>query len=150
MRRRWSPVLAVVLAGLAWSGSPASAQPAFALTRVELVFHSGRGDITVPLRYPDLRVYATLHFAGSGVLRAQWKVDGRVLGAVVEPAVFGEMLIFATPKGASPFLPTFEPGLHRVTLEVIEPRPAFKLPEIMYFVRAEEYEDFKKRMEKRQ
>lgn len=149
MTRVRSTVLAVALAALTTCALDAVGQPAFALTRVELVFQSGRGDITVPLRYPDLRVYATLHFAGSGVLRAQWRVDGRILGAVVEPVVFGEMLIFATPKGASPFLPTFEPGLHRVTLEVTEPRPAFKLPEITYFVTAEEWDDFKMRMEKR-
>lgn len=148
MKRGRRPFLAVVLAGLVWGGSQAAAQPAFALTRLELVFQNGRGDITVPLRYPELRAYATLQFTGSGILHATWKVDGRVLGTVVEPTVFGEMLIFATPRGASPFLPTFEPGLHRVTLEVVEPRPAFRVPEITYFVTAEEYEDFKKRMEK--
>ena len=48
-------LLVLMLVTVAWGGSPAPAQPEFALTRVELVFQNGRGDITVPLRYPDLR-----------------------------------------------------------------------------------------------
>ena len=146
MSRGLSVLLGLILIAPAWSGLPAVAQPAFALTRVELTFQNGRGDITVPLRYPDLRVYAVLLFSGTGTLRATWKVDGRALANVVEPVVFGEVLMFATPR--IPPLATFEPGLHRVRLEVIEPRLAFKVPEITYFVTAEDYEDFKKRMEK--
>jgi len=148
MTRRRSALLLLVVATLAWGVPPATARPSFALARIELVFQNGRGDITVPLRYPDLRVYATLQFTGAGILRATWKVDGRILATVAEPVVFGEILMFAIPRTVP--LPTFEPGLHRVALEVVQPRPAFKLPEITYFVTAEDYEDFKKRMEKLQ
>jgi hypothetical protein len=146
MNRARSAFLVFALVALAWGGSPAVAQSALALTRVELLFQNGRGDITIPLRYPDLRAYAILRFDGSGILQATWKVDGRILSTVAEPTVFGEMLILATPR--TPPLPTFEPGLHRVALEITAPKPAFKIPEITYFVTAEEYEEFKKRMEK--
>ena len=142
MTRRAAAALATV-AALAGGSAPAGAQPAFALTRVELMFHNGRGDITVPLRYPDLRAYALLHFSGSGVFRATWKVDGLVLSSVAEPTVFGEMLILSTPR--TPSLPTVEPGLHRVALEVLAPQVGFKIPEITYFVTGEEYEEFRKR-----
>jgi hypothetical protein len=141
-------LLGLLLAAAAAGGTGAEAQTAFALTRIELVFHNGRGDITVPLRYPDLRAYATLRFTGSGVLQATWRVDGRILATVVEPTLFGETLMFASPRAPASALPTFEPGLHRVTLDVSVPRPAFRLPEITYFVTAEDWEDFKKRMEK--
>lgn len=144
MIRRRNALLILVLIALAWGGSRAAAHSAFALSRVELMFQNGRGDITIPLRYPDLRVYAILRFTGTGILRATWKVDGRIVATVLEPVLFGEVLMFVMPR--TPPLPTFEPGLHRVTLDVAEPRPAFKLPEITYFVTAEDYEDFKKRM----
>ena len=146
MIHRSSALLVFVLAALAAGRSPAVAQAAFTLTRIELTFQNGRGDITVPLRYPDLRAYAILRFSGSGILEATWKVDGRILSTIAEPTVFGETLILATPK--TPPLPTFEPGLHRVTLDVAAPKPAFTIPEITYFVTAEEYEEFKKRMER--
>jgi hypothetical protein len=121
--------------------APARAQ-AFALTRLELVFANGRGEITVPLRYPQFHAFGMLRFTGTGVLQGTWKVDGRILGQVTEPTLFNEDLIITTPV-----LPTFEPGLHRVTLEVRRPAPTFRLPTITYFVTAEDYEDFRKRME---
>ena len=133
----------LMLALLGLPAASVSAQPAFALTRIELVFPNGRGEITVPLRYPQLRTFGMLRFSGSGIVQAMWKVDGRIVAPVVEPSLFHEDLIVATPE-----LPTFEPGLHRVTLDVNDPKPAFKRPTITYFVTAEDYEDFKKRTEK--
>ena len=125
----------------------ARAQQTFSLRRIELVFHHGKPDITVPLRYPDLRVYATLQFVGSGLLQARWKVDGRIIGSVTESILFGETLIFASPRTPTSALPTIEPGIHRATLEVTQPPPAFKLPELTYFVTAEDWEEFRKKRE---
>lgn len=144
-QRRRALLFCILALGLAWGGSRATAQPAFVLVRLELIFANGRGDITVPHRYPDLRAYGLLRFTGTSVVHATWKVDGRILGAVVEPTLFGEDLIVASPS-----LPTFEPGLRRLTLEVTDPRPVFKLPEITYFVTNEDYETFRKRMERPQ
>jgi hypothetical protein len=138
-------MMLVVLSIAVVAGGPriASTQATFTVTRIELTFANGQGDITVPLRYPEFRAFGLLRFVGLGVLRAEWKVDGRLLGAAVEPTVVGEDLILTTPV-----LPTFEPGLHRLTLEVTDPKPGFKIPTITYFVTAEDYEDFKKRTEK--
>jgi len=140
---RAAPALLLAALLLVAASGPAAALAAFAVTRVELVFPNGRGEVTVPLRYPQLRAFGMLRFSAVGVVRATWKVDGRILGPVVEPTVFNEDLIVATPE-----LPTFEPGLHKVTLEFTDPKPAFKVPTITYFVTAEDYEDFKRRMEK--
>ena len=142
-RLRAVPTALLATLLLVAAAGPASALAAFAVTRVELVFPNGRGEVTVPLRYPQLRAFGMLRFTGVGVVRATWKVDGRILGPVVEPTLFNEDLIVATPE-----LPTFEPGLHKVTLELTDPKPAFKVPTITYFVTAEDYEDFKRRMEK--
>jgi hypothetical protein len=121
---------------------PASAQQPFTVTRVELVFANGRGEITVPLRYPDVRVFGLLRFSGIGVAQGSWKVDGRIVAPIAEPTVFGEDLIVATPA-----LPALEAGQHRVTLELTHPQPTFKIPEVSYFVTNEDYEAFRKRME---
>ncbi len=134
--------IALAVAVVVCAPLTAATQTAFTVTRIELVFINGRGDITVPLRYPELRGFGLLRFAGLGVLHGTWKVDGQLIASVVEPTVFGVDLIVATPD-----LPTFEPGLHRVTFEVIEPKPAFKIPTITYFVTAEDYQEFKKRTE---
>jgi hypothetical protein len=118
----------------------ARAQAKFGVVRVELVFVNRRADITVPLRYPHLRAYAMVRFSGNGVLRATWKIDDRLVGTVVEPTILGDGRIIASPE-----LSTVEPGLHRVTLDIADPRPAFRIPEITYFVTAEDYEEFKKK-----
>lgn len=145
MRRSVRAVFVCVVLAAALGASHAVAQLAFALNRIELIFPNGRGDITIPLRYPEFRAYALLQFTGNGFVQGNWKVDGRIIGPIAEPVVFGEMLILA-----SPVLPTFEQGLRRLTLEVTEPKPAFKIPVITYFVTGEEYEEFKKRMERAQ
>jgi hypothetical protein len=131
----------LLVAAMAWM-PPADAQAPFTVTRVELVFPNGRGEITVPLRYPDLRAFGLLRFSGIGVVQGNWKVDGRIMGPVAEPTVYGEDLILSSPS-----LPTFEAGQHRLTLELTNPRPTFKIPDLTYFVTNEDFETFRKRME---
>ena len=133
----------ILLAGFFGSSFAYGAFPTFALRRIELVFQNGRTDIVVPRGFPNLRVYATLNFSGTGSLRATWKVDGRPIGLIAEPVVFGQTLMFA--NGPNVILPTTDPGQHTVTLEIENPKSAFQLPRITYFVTAEEYEDFQKR-----
>ncbi|HEV8585696.1 MAG TPA: hypothetical protein VGT02_12065 [Methylomirabilota bacterium] len=118
------------------------AQAPFTVTRVELVFPNGRGEITVPLRYPDLRAFGLLRFSGIGVAQGTWKVDGRIIGPIAEPTAYGEDLIISSPS-----LPTFEAGQHRVTLDLTNPHPTFRIPEVTYFVTNEDLETFRKRME---
>lgn len=143
--RRWflAGLIFVLLASSLIFWSAHAAFPSFALRRIELVFQNGRTDIVVPRRYPNLRVYATLNFSGTGILRATWKVDGRPIGLIAEPVVFGERLVFAS--GPTVILPTSDPGQHTLMLDIEHPKPALRLPRITYFVTAEEYEDFQKR-----
>jgi hypothetical protein len=140
-RRRVLAALVLALAALACPRAAAPQAP-FTATRIELVFPNGRGEITVPLRYPDLRAFGLLRFSGLGVAQGTWKVDGRIIGPLAEPTVYGEDLIVASPP-----LPTFEPGQHRLTLDLARPQPTFKIPEITYFVTGEDYETFRRRME---
>ena len=138
IRRGVLVAAAFMAAALLWPRL-ADAQ-AFTVTRVELVFPHGRGEITVPLRYPDLRAFGLLRFSGIGVAQGTWKVDGRIIAPIAEPTTFGEDVILSTPP-----LPAVEAGQHRVTLELTHPTPAFRIPEITYFVTNEDFETFRKR-----
>ena len=141
-----SALLWVAAAGLcaslaAGAGAQAASSPSdqFVLTQMELLFQTGRPDITVPKNFPGLRVYARATFQGSGLFDALWVVDGRIIGVVTEPVMFGETLLFATPR--QPPVPTYEPGIHRVTLQVRTPQVAGRIPAITYFVTADEFVD---------
>ncbi len=140
-RRRLVAAMVLTLAALVWPGATVGQAP-FTVTRVELVYPNGRGEITVPHRYPDLRAFGLLRFSGLGVAQGTWKVDGRIIGPIAEPTAYGEDLILASPP-----LPTFEAGQHRVTLDLTNPPPAFRIPQITYFVTNEDMETFRKRTE---
>jgi hypothetical protein len=106
----------------------------FSVRRLELRFDNGRGDVTVPKDSTALAAYADILFNGSGQLIVQWEVDDRVLAVVHDYLTFGSRTIIRTPT--VPPLPTFEPGLHRLTLRVLQPAVSFDIPVITYFVTA--------------
>ena len=138
---RWLAAAALGAALAAGTGAQAASGPSdqFVLTQVELLFQNGRPDITVPKSFPGLRVYARATFQGSGLFDALWVVDGRIIGVVTESVMFGETLLFATPR--QPPVPTYEPGIHRVTLQVRTPHVAGRIQAITYFVTADEFVD---------
>jgi len=107
--------------------------PAGILTirRVEITFPNGRGEITVPLGAP-LAARALVDCVGNGPLLGRWVVDGRALQEVNQTVTFGASLALET--AAIPGLPTFEPGLHEVTLQLTTPAVAFALPVARYVV----------------
>lgn len=138
---RWLAAAALCVVLSAGAGAHAASGPSeqFALTHLELLFQNGRPDITVPKNFPGLRVYARATFQGSGLFDALWVVDGRIIGVVTEAVMFGETLLFATPR--QPPVPTYEPGIHRVTIQVRTPQVAGRIPTITYFVTADEFVD---------
>ncbi len=101
------------------------------IRRIELNFSNNRGEITVPLN-SGLYPYAIIRFDGNGLFRATWEIDGRILEEVAINITFGRTLTLHIRKNT--VLPTFEPGLHRITLKVHEPSTGFKIPVITYFV----------------
>jgi len=123
------------------AGSGASA-PAYTLSggtttgplevaRVALTFSNGRGDITVPA-HTKLGATAVIRFNGNGLFRAMWQVDGRDLEVVNVTVTYGDTL--RLPMRGRAALPTFDPGPHRVTLNVLSPQNTLAIPEISYFV----------------
>ncbi len=107
------------------------------ITRIELNFSNGRGEITVPMN-SRMRPYAIIRFDGNGLFRAVWEVDGRKLEDVAINITFGDTLTLRTRPDT--ILPTFEPGPHRLTLNVTEPAAGFDIPVITYFVTGEALE----------
>ncbi|MBI5069188.1 MAG: hypothetical protein HZB56_13210 [Deltaproteobacteria bacterium] len=134
-------------AALAWS-PPAAGQgipidvdvrvrpqpsPAGVLTirRIEIAFPNGRGEITVPLG-ATLAARAVVDCVGNGPLLGRWVVDGRPIQEVNQTVTFGASLALET--AAVPGLPTFEPGLHEVTLQLTTPAVGFAIPVARYVV----------------
>jgi hypothetical protein len=125
---------------------PSSAGP-FSLMRMELSFlHPdqeplrGRmirsytpGRITVSRHTKDLKVLAKLTYNGTGRLRAQWRVDGQVLGFVSQYLPPGRRHVTLESPDAPP-IPTFDTGRHQVELEILDPVPEFDEPIIYYYV----------------
>ncbi len=113
------------------SGSGGATSGPLKVDRVELNFQNDRGEITVSVN-EKLKAYAVIRFSGNGLFRAFWVVDGRVVEEVTLTLAFGNTLtLWTRPETV---LPTFEPGPHTLTLKIEQPKPAFKVPAIRYFV----------------
>lgn len=116
------------------TGSGGATMGPLRIERVELNFFNDRGQATVA-RGSVLHAYAVIRFDGNGLFRARWEVDKRILEEVVTNVTHGDTLTVRMQRGIS--LPTFEPGPHRVRLNIEEPTPDFELPVIQYFVTAD-------------
>ncbi len=126
---------------------PASAGP-FSLVRMDLGFQNsqGRGNnagrITVPLNARNIRAVAHITYNGSGLLRAQWKVDDQVIGYVSQYLYPGaRQAVVKSPE--VPGFPSYDTGRHKVELEIISPAPPFEEPVIYYYVAQNETASFR-------
>ncbi|HHH35494.1 MAG TPA: hypothetical protein ENK48_01530 [Gammaproteobacteria bacterium] len=99
--------------------------------RIEVAFADGRPDATVPRGAP-LSAQAEIRFSGNGVFRARWLLDGGVIAQETLQVTYGPILTL--PLRAP--LATFEPGRHRLVLEIIEPSTPLSPVEVFYFVTA--------------
>lgn len=109
----------------------------FQINRLRLYFENNRAEITVKRNYPSLKAFAEVRFTGSGLLRAYWEVDGRILSYVYKHLVYGRSVVFETPR--IPPLPTFDPGTHFLKFVILEPQQEIPLPTAIYYVASEEY-----------
>ena len=110
---------------------------AFQINRLRLYFENNRAEITVKRNYPSLKAFAEVRFTGSGLLRAYWEVDGRILSYIYKHLVYGRSVVFETPR--IPPLPTFDPGTHFLKFVIVEPEQDIPLPTAIYYVASEEY-----------
>lgn len=106
------------------------------ITRLELAFSDGKGQVTVRRNEQGLRAKATIATFGSGLLQGYWDVDGRPFPPVEQYVTFGQTVNIETPD--IPQLPTFEVGDHLLRFIVTSPVIQFTLPTLVYTVAPEE------------
>ncbi|MEA3221995.1 MAG: hypothetical protein U9P49_02360 [Thermodesulfobacteriota bacterium] len=109
----------------------------FAITSIELRFEQAGGlqtggRITVPQGSKDIKAIADITCNGGGLLQARWEVDGQILEFVTQQIPAG-MGMVSIETHATPGLPTYEIGRHRVELKIINPSPGFNEPIIYYY-----------------
>ncbi len=108
----------------------------FGITRMELAFPDGRGELTVRRNDQGVRARATIATTGTGRLQGYWEVDGRPLIQVDRYVIYGQTIVVDTP--AVPPLPTFDPGYHILRFVVTSPALPFPTPTLVYNVTPEE------------
>jgi len=110
----------------------------FAVSYVLLRFDDGNNYKTVAKNFSPLKAFAEIKYEGTGNFYAQWMIDGVPFSLVSQALAFAQEWVF--DSGEIPGLPTIIPGVHEVTLNIIQPKVEFAIPAIRYFVTAEEGE----------
>lgn len=108
----------------------------FAISLLRLRWEDGRTDASVTQGFTPLAAYADLKFEGTGLLQAQWTLDGVPLGTFVRQLGFAGTATLDTSMFLP--LPTTELGEHLVSLRILTPETTFQSPTIRYFVRVGE------------
>jgi len=106
----------------------------FGISYLQLRFEDGKPYTVVPKDSSPLRVFADLKYEGTGILQAQWLIDGNPFGLVTRFLAMADQITI--DSGSPPGLPTLIPGLHEVTLQILQPKVEFPIPIIRYFVAA--------------
>jgi hypothetical protein len=109
-----------------------AAAASFAVQRIELYFENRRAESTIPQHSRQLKAFADIRYAGTGLLEGYWEVDGRVLSRVHQHLAAGGLITLQTPD--PPGLPTFDPGTHIVRFVVTNQPEGLPIPAIVYFV----------------
>jgi hypothetical protein len=120
----------------------------FTISYLALRWAEGTTDVSVPRDAPGLAAYADLKIEGTGILQAQWLVDGRPFRSFSLPLGFAQRFTLgsgspaplqgfgpgALPSGLESGLPTNLPGEHLVTLQILGQTLGFEVPVLRYFV----------------
>ncbi len=134
----------------------------FGISYLALRWEDGTTERSVSQGASGLVAYADLKYEGTGQLQAEWVVDGQVQRAVSQQLGFAKLttlrsgqalvtplsvpvrtlqrqghhtLASTVPGEFQIELPTHVAGEHKVTLKVLQPRMAFPVPVIRYFVK---------------
>jgi PKD repeat protein len=107
----------------------------FAVSYIHLRFEDGKAYKVISRNFDGLAAFAEIKFEGTGLLQAQWLVDGLPFKTAITPLSFAGSTII--DSGRLPGLPAVIPGIHDVTLNIISPQAEFSVPVIRYFVTAD-------------
>jgi PKD repeat protein len=106
----------------------------FAVSYAILRFENGTTSISVTKDKSGLTAYADLKFEGSGLLQAEWRVDGQPFKITTQSLGFANQVTINS--GPIPGLPTTVLGPHTVSLHISKPALFFSIPVISYYVTA--------------
>ncbi|MCJ7682520.1 MAG: PKD domain-containing protein, partial [Candidatus Aminicenantes bacterium] len=104
----------------------------FSISFVRLRFDDGRSYKVVNKNYDPLIGFGEIKYEGTGLFVAQWLVDGSPFKLISQPLIQAESILLDT--GQIPGLPTLIPGVHELSLNIIQPVTDFQVPTIRYFV----------------
>ena len=108
----------------------------FSISFVQLRFDDGRSYKVVNKNFAPLIGFGEIKYEGTGLFVAQWLVDGSPFRLISQPLIQAESILIDT--GQIPGLPTLIPGIHELSLNIIQPAVDFQVPAIRYFVTADE------------
>lgn len=104
-----------------------------ALEIAEITLDNGKYYQVVPRNSKAVRAQLKMKMRGTGIVSGYWIVDGQPSYFFNETAYQGQVKTLPTPE--VPGLPTFDPGMHTITLQLT--RPALDMavfPTLRYFV----------------
>ena len=110
----------------------------FSISFIQLRFEDGKAYKQVPKGFTPLIAFADIKYEGTGILQAQWLVDGKRFKTISHSLPYAKEKTISS--GKTPPLPTQMPGIHEVSLHIIKPQAEYKIPIIRYFVSSKEVE----------
>ena len=110
----------------------------FSISYLALRWDDGSLRRTVTQGDTGLAAFADLKFEGTGLLQAQWLVDGVPFKSFARQLSFANRVTFSSAlsglSGPRLSLPTNIPGEHTISLQVLQPGLTFEVPVIRYYV----------------
>jgi len=104
----------------------------FQISFIQLRFEDGKSYKVVPKDFEPLVVFADIKYEGTGILQAQWIVDGKPFRLMSKSLPYAKQTIINS--GDIPGLPTQIPGIHEISLKIVQPQTEYSIPIIRYFV----------------
>lgn len=99
----------------------------------EIRFENGKHYQIVPKKSKNIRAVLRMKMQGTGIVSGHWLVDGNPFEFFSEVASQGDIKEIYTRR--IPGLPTFDPGIHTVTLQLTRPENILvTFPVLKYFV----------------
>ncbi len=113
----------------------------FSISYIQLRFEDGKAYTVIPKGFLDLKAFIDLKYEGTGVFSAYWMVDGAAFQPLSISLPFADQATLSTAQEVGQVgLPTLLPGLHEVTLRIINPQTDYTIPVISYYVSPDESE----------
>jgi PKD repeat protein len=104
-----------------------------ALEAAEIALDNGKYYQVVPRNSKAIRARLQMKMRGTGIVSGYWIVDGQPSYFFNETAYQGQVKTIPTPE--VPGLPTFDPGMHTITLQLTRPSTTVAVfPTLRYFV----------------